>query len=97
MATFSTTDETRAPEYAVSWTYSREVIASWGHGDAHDCCQPVRFGRQTELEAWLRAGPPEQCETGYREAVSLADLPCGWGRAEFVAEAAAWARWGHTD
>ena len=103
MAAFSASD-THAPEkvfgrlhyYAISWTYSSQVIASWGHGDAHECCQPVRFGSKTELEAWLCAGPGP-CDPGHRETVSLASLPCGWGRAEFVAEAAAWARWGHTD
>ena len=82
--------------YAIRWFYPRGTIASWDQDGTYACCQPVRFGSKTELEAWLLRGP-EPYAPGHREAVSLASLPCGWGRAEFVAEAAAWARCGYTD
>jgi len=82
--------------YAIRWFYPRGTIASWDQDGTYACCQPVRFGSQAARDVWLRAGPA-QCEIGYREAVTLTSLPYGWGRREFVSDAAAWARCGYTD
>ena len=77
--------------YAIRWFYSRGMTTG-DYPHTHACCQPARFGSKAERKAWLLRGPGP-CETGHREAVTLASLPYGWGRRAFVTEASEWAKY----